>query len=611
MSEPLTKTLDGSEVQSFAGFAKALWRGDELRPRLRLLHHLDPKRIGACSRADAALATGEGLTVGRTEPLFVEPGPDGWERPLEDPRISRRQLVVRFVAERGVFVVEPHPEGKRRLGVWQKGAGIRELSRRVEVPPGAAIAIEDRVLVGLELAKEARSKDEDRLGLVGESEAVWRLREQIGEAARFGHPVLVLGETGSGKERVAQAIHGKSARRDRPLVVVNCAALPESLSESLLFGHVKGAFTGAAADREGYFRAAHGGTLFLDELGEMPVSVQPKLLRTLQDGLVTPVGRHDAVGVDVRVIAATNRDPARAIADGRLREDLYHRLAGHVIRVPPLAERPFDVPELFVAFLEAWCRAQPGPTWLFRPSASGRPTVPLAFVLSLLEAPWSGNVRELKNAAELCARKNVDATEFRAPEGLFVGEQPLLVSRPSEPVRAEPGPPAVPSAEASALPASGGVEARAPASSGVEAGAATAPSAPAGREHLARASQVLDLAQKTVAKLFDAAELRALVTDTSGDSEGRLRAAAAERLLVMLERHDFEQRALAAELSCSPATLVKLMQRFGIPRALDLDDAAIRLALDAENGDVEAAARRLRVSAQGLKKRLVLQRLRS
>jgi anaerobic nitric oxide reductase transcription regulator len=223
--------------------------------------------------------------------------------------------------------------------------------------------------------------------ILGASRATRRLLEEIGLVAASDLAVLITGETGVGKELVARRIHALSRRADEPLIQVNCAALPESLAESELFGHVAGAFTGAARDRAGKFELADGGTLLLDEIGELPMTLQPKLLRALQHGEIQRVGSDRTLRVAVRILAATNRDLLAEVAAGRFRRDLYHRLAVYPLRVPPLRERVEDVPLLAAWFVDqARLRLGLGPVRL---SEAARE--------ALAAADWPGNVRELEN----------------------------------------------------------------------------------------------------------------------------------------------------------------------------------------------------------------------
>jgi two-component system nitrogen regulation response regulator NtrX len=255
----------------------------------------------------------------------------------------------------------------------------------------------DRVLVSLRNAVESsRLRAENRsLGvepetLIGATAAMRRLRETIDKAAPTHATVLIAGESGTGKELVARAIHRASARRDRPLVQVNCAAIPEELIESELFGHEKGSFTGAVRKQMGKFVAADGGTIFLDEIGDMSARTQAKVLRVLQNGEVEPVGAERTVQVDVRVVAATNRNLEDEIAAGRFREDLYYRLNVIPIRTPALRERLEDVPLLVDYFTRGYAEANNCRPKEFVPEA-------LAHLRAL---PWKGNVRELKNLVE-------------------------------------------------------------------------------------------------------------------------------------------------------------------------------------------------------------------
>ena len=221
--------------------------------------------------------------------------------------------------------------------------------------------------------------------LVSGSEAMRQVFKRIGLAADSDATVLVLGETGTGKELVARALHRNSARAERPFVAVNCAAIPADLMESELFGHVKGAFTGAASDRAGRFREAQGGTLFLDEVGDMPLPTQAKILRALQEREITPVGASRALPVNVRIIAATHRDLPDAVRQGRFREDLWYRLQVVPVHLPPLRERLGDVLLLAEHFLRQGGGASP--------KRLGADAARL-----LLAHDWPGNVRELRNA---------------------------------------------------------------------------------------------------------------------------------------------------------------------------------------------------------------------
>jgi two-component system response regulator HydG len=226
-------------------------------------------------------------------------------------------------------------------------------------------------------------------GLVGTSSAMQRVYRLIVKVSQSRHPVLILGESGTGKELVARSIHALGPRRERPFVPVDCAGLVPTLIESELFGYVKGAFTGAAASKQGLLEAAQGGTLFLDEIAELPTDLQAKLLRALQEREIKPVGGTERVPLDVRVLAATNRDLEAARREGRFRQDLYYRLNVVTVRVPPLRERKTDIPLLVSHFLE---RARdPGrPLKGFSEEALAR----------LQSYDWPGNVRELENVVE-------------------------------------------------------------------------------------------------------------------------------------------------------------------------------------------------------------------
>ena len=233
-----------------------------------------------------------------------------------------------------------------------------------------------------------RPEEEQEMQIIGESASMLHLKKEIAVVAPSDLSVLIMGETGTGKERVAQAIHRHSQRAARPLIYLNCAALPETVAESELFGHVKGAFTGAIHDRPGKFELADKGTLFLDEIGELPLSLQAKLLRVLQYGDLQRVGEDKALTVNVRIIAATNMDMRKAVLDGRFRADLFHRLSVFPLYVPSLNERRDDIVKIAGFFCEQ-CRMKFG--------LSGVALSPAATHL-LNASDWPGNVRELEHA---------------------------------------------------------------------------------------------------------------------------------------------------------------------------------------------------------------------
>jgi len=248
---------------------------------------------------------------------------------------------------------------------------------------------------------------------VCESAAMRRVVETAAVVAPSNAPVLILGESGTGKEVIAQLIHRWSPHAAGPMVAANCAGLPESLIESELFGHAKGAFTGADTARQGFFRAAHGGTLFLDEIGEMPLHLQPKLLRALESGQITPVGSDKAVEVDARLVAATNRNLAEAVSEGKFRDDLYYRINVVELIVPPLRERRGDVLPLARRFAAEFAG---GPVRLSPQAAQ-----------CLLAYRWPGNVRELRNAIQracLLCRGDVILPEHLPPKVAALASTP-------------------------------------------------------------------------------------------------------------------------------------------------------------------------------------------
>jgi two-component system, NtrC family, nitrogen regulation response regulator NtrX len=271
---------------------------------------------------------------------------------------------------------------------------------------------------------ELKSRAEKEYQLVGNAAAMAELKAQVERAAPTKATVLITGESGTGKELVAREIHRRSSRAKMPFIQVNCAAIPEELIESELFGHEKGSFTGAVRKQTGKFVAADGGTIFLDEIGDMSLRTQAKVLRVLQEGEVEPVGSATVVKVDVRVIAATNKDLTEEIRGGRFREDLYYRLNVIPIRTPPLRERKEDIPVLANHFAKLFSEEHNYHVKTFADSA----------VRALQDAPWRGNVRELRNMVERLVIMipadqievtNLPAEFFRTPTDIIASSMKL------------------------------------------------------------------------------------------------------------------------------------------------------------------------------------------
>ena len=285
----------------------------------------------------------------------------------------------------------------------------------------------DRILVTLRNAlshldlheenTRLRQSIESRFEIVGRSFAIRAVTDKIEKVAKTPARVLITGENGTGKELVARAIHRNSQRAEAPFVEVNCAAIPSELIESELFGHMKGSFTGAVADRAGKFEQADGGTIFLDEVGDMSLSAQAKVLRVLQDGVVTRIGGAKPIQVDVRVLAATNKKLDTEIAEGRFREDLFYRLNVVPLHVPPLRERREDIPLLVSHFVQQLSRGEGLPPRIITTEAEER----------LAQLDWPGNVRELRNTVErlliLSAGPRIGREEVDRMVGAMGGDQ--------------------------------------------------------------------------------------------------------------------------------------------------------------------------------------------
>jgi two-component system nitrogen regulation response regulator NtrX len=352
-----------------------------IRDALKQLFEYEGHEVTLASDGMAALSL---LEETRPDLIFLDvkmPGLDGLEV-LDRIRSGDPSALVVMISGHGTIgtavdatrkgaydFLEKPLDSDRLLLTLRNALALRGLSARVE-------ALETEV--------------ESRHEIVGSSFAIRQVVERIERVAPTDARVLITGENGTGKELVARAIHRLSHRAEAPFIEVNCAAIPSELIESELFGHIKGSFTGAVADRPGKFEQADGGTLFLDEVGDMSQAAQAKVLRALEEGLITRVGGSKAVEVDVRVVAATNKDLPEEIEAGRFREDLYYRLNVVPIHVPPLRERREDIPSLVKHF--AARHGGPG-------DFPARPIQPEA-VERLQTMEWAGNVRELRNTVE-------------------------------------------------------------------------------------------------------------------------------------------------------------------------------------------------------------------
>jgi DNA-binding NtrC family response regulator len=331
------------------------------RYQLTVLEGPDAKRSIAGSEDEVSIGTADGNTL-----------------VLTDPTVSRHHVAIMPTA-RGHLV--------RDLGSTNGTVINGVVVERAYLAQNAVIAIGD-TKVRFEVSDDDQRvslSSEQRWGrALGASPAMRRLFELLPRIAKADATVLLEGETGTGKSLIASAMHEDSPRAKGPFVVVDCGAIPPNLIESELFGHEKGSFTGATTTRIGAFEAARGGTLFLDEIGELPLDMQPKLLRALEERMIKRIGRNDSIALDIRLIAATNRELRREINEGRFRSDLYYRLNTIRVRVPPLRERREDIPLLVAHYFDEMGAGEP----------------PASLLVELTQHDWPGNVRELRAAVE-------------------------------------------------------------------------------------------------------------------------------------------------------------------------------------------------------------------
>jgi len=396
-----------------------------------ILYHPDRSRVG--ERAlPVELRTGDGCALSPAWPVFRRADRPR-DRPLEAPDMASQPVVLRSDGDGGVQISAAATDMRYTVD-GQPGAGLEQISA-TRVRRGVLLGLGERVLLLLGWFWDATPNLQQH-GMLGVSDAIERTRKEITQFAGLDVPVLIRGETGSGKERVAHAIHAASRRAHRPFVAINMAAIAPSAAASELFGHKRGAFTDAVSNHAGFFGAADGGTLFLDEVGETPVGVQALLLRALDEGQVQPVGG-ETRQVDVRLIAATDADLEQLVADGRFREALLHRIEVCSIDVPPLRKRREEIPALLLYFLDKQLSSLGAVDRLDPPPAGAPPWLPYALVHELVTYDWPGNIRQLRNVATEMAIRCAHLPTALVPASLHRAPRPRK-RQPSGPVTQEP-----------------------------------------------------------------------------------------------------------------------------------------------------------------------------
>jgi DNA-binding NtrC family response regulator len=517
-------------------------------PSLTIVYHPVLRRIGDRALL-GELVTGREVKISRQAPRFAPPHqPQG--TPLADSRLSRAPFELRPLGDGSVMLVP----GESRTKIVIDGERVTEARcfSTAALERGVMLELGDRIALLLHLYQPCDESETGDLGLVGHSAEIARVRESIRRVAGVDVPVLIRGETGTGKELVASAIHEAGARRSRPLVSVNLAALPAALAAAELFGAQRGAFTGAARPQDGYFRRAHGGTLFLDEIGEAPVDVQVMLLRAIETGEIYALGAQRAEQVDVRLISATDANLDTLVEQGGFRAPLLHRLAGYEIHLPPLRARRDDIGRLLIHFLgldlaeigetDRLDRSEPAP-WLS-----------MSLVTRLVRYDWPGNVRQLRNVVRQIVLGNRGRAEAELPESVL-----RLLDSATRPDRPRPGHDTTPgpSAPPPAATATGRGERPAP----------VAGTTPAGRRKPSELSEP---------ELADA-----------------------------LRTHRWDIKATAAALCISRTSLYALIESSGLLRtAGELGVDEIRACYQEAGGDLDRMVERLCVSKKALRRRI-------
>jgi two-component system nitrogen regulation response regulator GlnG len=526
--------------------------GATLVPALTIVWHPDPDRIGEIH--PLSLAPDRPQEIARLSPLFTPAG-GGEARPLADNHLSRSVPALRIASDgRGRLTLSPG-EGARLPEVYGSPLERPTVIEPAEIDGGVILTLARRIVLCLHRVQLPLVRGAP-LGLIGQGDGIEKIRQLIRRVADLDVPVLLRGETGSGKEMVARALVQASQRADRPLISVNMAAISPTTAVAELFGHERGAFTGAAGAREGYFGDAAGGTLFMDEVGLTPVGLQPMLLRVLETGEVLPVGGTRPRRVNVRVVSATDADLEAQMADRAFLEPLFHRLAGFQIVLPPLRHRREDFGSLLLHFLRGELAAIGE---LDRLQASeddpeAKPWLSASQVARLAMGSWPGNVRALRNAVRQMVISSRGESRVRIDDRV---EQLMDARGPR--TRAQVAMVATPLPGGGPLPTlERGVAAA------IERGVAAAPAAVRGTW-----------------------EIR------SSD------------LLTALRENHWKPGATAAALQIPRTTLYALMERHpGIRKASDIPADELLSQLEACAGDLDRAAEQLQVSRRGLQLRL-------
>lgn len=517
---------------------------------LTILMHPNVARVGQVA-ALFSLMVGGVRRLSRLEPDFHPHGSDSAE-PLTSPVLSRTPIIIR-ATEHGTLSLE-NPAALNGIQVQGEALPAQREFAESELNAGIVINLSGSVLLLLHRLSADPDPFPD-MGLVGESLEMRRVREEIRRVADLDACVLIRGGSGSGKELVASAIHNASQRHAQSYITVNMGAIPPSVGASMLFGHARGAFSGAATSSPGFFGSADGGTLFLDEVGETPRELQGMLLRAVREGEIQPVGESRARNVDVRVLSATDADLNEMVDSGKFAMPLLRRLEGYTIAVPPLRERRDDLARLFFRFLTEELQETGELGKLDEPAPSQKPWLPCSVVASLLDYHWPGNVAELQTIAKRIAITN------RGRKSFYL--DPMITERMTRGADAR------------------GQDHRSPTS--VAPGTIPPGVVPPGTlsPHAAPGGPTLPPVRRDAASLDDA------------------------EIAAAMREHRFKIKAAAVALGVSRSWLnTRLESCAGIRKAKELGREEILSAASQAGGDLTTMAERLEVSEHGLKLRM-------